>query len=103
MELLPCPFCGKEPFRVRRKGSYVGIVKCKSTGCSNSKMRIEDWNTRTVPEGYVLVPVEVSEKMLQAGAEEIIRMKADGWNPHIAVAYNVYQSMVEEAQKDARD
>lgn len=79
-KLKPCPFCGGEAKAITpTSGSapYVLCVRCHAGGpvSSSSTMpeAITAWNTRpsVVFEGFKLVPVEPTEAMLDAGADEV--------------------------------
>lgn len=65
-ELKPCPFCGST--NIKRYTPYgVESVHCKDCHVS---LRLVDWNrvmSRSIPEGFALVPVEPTEKMVRAG------------------------------------
>jgi hypothetical protein len=93
--LLPCPFCGGTPnFEVSSFTEYYGhemqdwSIECPSCSgsvwatvgkpehgfdfpcscCHDLKSAVAaKWNTRALPEGYVLVPVEPTAAMIQAG------------------------------------
>lgn len=82
IELKPCPFCGNSAeFLPFKKDGLT--LKCKSMGCIRRDQRTlrygiewlrgvmaEHWNTRaalTPPEGYVLVPVILTQEMEDAG------------------------------------
>lgn len=79
IELLPCPFCGAagDSLMVEHlEGTILHPahqVRCDNCGASSgytSHNCREAWNTRaalTPPEGYVLVPVDRTEEMNDAG------------------------------------
>lgn len=61
-ELLPCPFCGGEPKLYQRGGAAGAKCTCNKTAFVHTYGKTKDdaakaWNTRTPPEGFVLVPV----------------------------------------------
>lgn len=90
-KLLPCPFCGGgAEIRYWRKMNSE-FMQCGSVGCSKNhtfmefsdirtekrhdtdseERAIKSWNTRHIPEGYVLVPNEPTETMLDSIVESV--------------------------------
>lgn len=86
-ELRPCPFCGGTDIFVEpdERGSggqhvapyHVGCIRCKCEQCADEEAEaIAAWNrrvspgaaqTREVPPGWKLVPVEPTEDMILEG------------------------------------
>lgn len=65
-ELKPCPFCGSEYIEL-----HGGMhPKCNECGCEQSRVigrkSVAVWNTRHIPEGYALVPLEPTREMVEA-------------------------------------
>jgi len=54
-ELLPCPFCGGEPYIEPHRGTYVNgyFVSCNNCACESrvdtKESVITTWNTRPDP------------------------------------------------------
>lgn len=83
-ELKPCPFCGGKPSVFpsdpKKEGDSWTKIVCPRDRCAQVEVLVcserghykaaaKRWNTRaalTPPEGYVLVPVEPTEAMLDA-------------------------------------
>ena len=73
--LLRCPFCGGEATIIRPSSTapYVLCCKCHCGGpvssTADEQQAIEAWNTRSLisPAGEVVVPVEPTEAMIEAG------------------------------------
>lgn len=81
-KLLPCPCCGKDDYaeyHTDHETMLVNIIcNADDGGCGLSTGYGEDrseafkiWNTRTPPEGYVLVPVEPTPSMVLNGADAV--------------------------------
>jgi len=88
-ELKNCPFCDGVPEIKTTSGDTSGpgsiIVSCTVCGISFDNIAIkkhlwsnpdngsyksdviDQWNTRQIPEGYQLVPVEATRRMINAG------------------------------------
>jgi Lar family restriction alleviation protein len=102
-ELKPCPFCGQEPYNdeetAKNFGKMTGwnyAIACsnceaKSMGFTTFKEACKEWNTRHVPEGYAMVPVEPTTKMSKAGMN--VLCEYNSW------ATGVYKAMIAEAQE----
>ncbi len=78
-KLLPCAHCGTDEFAEYYTDNETMLVSifCNADdgGCGamapfaeDSKRAFKAWNTRTPPEGYVLVPVEPTAEMQVAGS-----------------------------------
>lgn len=70
IELKPCPFCGGAPEMVTDAPEIW--VRC--TGCGTNsdttatkRRAFNHWNRRHVPDGFQLVPIEMTDNMLAAG------------------------------------
>jgi Lar family restriction alleviation protein len=109
-ELKPCPFCGSANVEVQafRHGSECYTVRCDGCGALGPLKRssagshiswdlaMEAWNTRHIPEGYALVPVEPTEAMERA----VLSLSGDyegNVNP-----FNAYAAMITAAQEEAK-
>lgn len=77
--LKPCPFCGQTPDEdshyVNQGTKWGGILCCIEgpevrTGYKPwphwKDAAVKEWNTRTPPPGYVLVPIEPTNEMALA-------------------------------------
>lgn len=98
-ELKGCPFCSKEaeymdtgPSMERSVNLNKAYCRCSDRNCSGAKIYflVEDWNTRAVPEGMVMVPLEPTEKMINTAAKTII---ADWADPT-----EIYKAMLDAAK-----
>lgn len=73
-ELKPCPFCGTTarifggPMAQERYSIWCNNYHHIEYGM-NEQETIDAWNTRHIPEGYALVPVEPSEAIKLAFIE----------------------------------
>lgn len=85
-ELKPCPFCGAELEYLfytldHNQGGKWGFAQCPCCGASAGEVRtsydqsenapwhedaLKEWNTRHIPEGYALVPIEPTKQILTA-------------------------------------
>lgn len=76
-ELLPCPFCGGEAERIdfgpdaaeNEGGSCIACKRCQASGPVEFGFKenlIANWNRRAAPEGFVMVPVEPTDEMIEA-------------------------------------
>jgi len=70
-ELLPCPFCNSTVELISRPGNLYKFVQCPSCLVLGPKaygdeFAVKKWNTRYIPEGYKLVPIEPTEAMKDA-------------------------------------
>ena len=114
-QLKPCPFCGGKVI-----DDYSGVIEYCGRGHKNESVEcracdyeltiIEDydpddpkfntfqelcnrWNTRHIPEGYQLVPVESTKAMRKAGREAKL---ADGkYQGH--EVNDIYNAMIKAA------
>ena len=85
MKLLPCPSCGgKADFY--REWTGQSFVEC--SGCGMRSKSVIVWNTRHIPEGYVLVPVEPTGAMVNVNPRIL----------HPRIAKEIYQAMIAAAQ-----
>jgi hypothetical protein len=121
LELLPCPFCGVVPLERFEKNpngpKYPDhwIVWCENLDCKAGGEAMEEtqeaaraaWNTRSpapsvgvdVPNGYALVPLIPTPKMIEVGCENNPTMWTDETDDGFActVANDIYVSMVRTA------
>ena len=97
-ELKPCPFCGVDP-NVTSKDiiGYPVRVGCKNINCRLGQITgtftIAAWNTRHIPEGYALVPVDPAGEMIAYGAEAL------KWQDYDTDAESCYRAMIKAAQE----
>lgn len=107
-ELMPCPFCGGEAelFECEETDNEGGwVVGCKScmastrvhfaNGDDPRPIVVDLWNTRAVPDGFVLVPVEPTEEMELSGHKYSTMA---GLLP-MAKCRLIYKAMIAAAQK----
>jgi len=96
----PCPFCGLDPYIGEcRDGWYA---ECANDECTHSPdlkemfhMRdqvIKAWNTRHIPEGYKLLPVEMEMDL----GFETVRLLNGVYD--LTDVIKVYKAMVEAAE-----
>lgn len=84
MELLPCPFCGGKATFDHDDNGWYWIVCEKCGTATNSRthtmedchpLLAEQWNRRaspaSAPEGFVLVPVEPTDAMIECGCRAL--------------------------------
>jgi Lar family restriction alleviation protein len=102
-ELKPCPFCGEQPYNDEETAKYFGkmtgwnyAIACsnceaKSMGFTAFKEACKEWNTRHVPEGYALVPVDPTDGMTFIGQS----MRYESLNSIGAI----YKAMIAAAQE----
>ncbi len=99
-ELLPCPFCGSPADPNSLAGPFgERLIQCSNCGCgaglsgacwqATHNQAVEAWNTRHIPEGYTLVPVEPTEDMLAEGENQ-----RDGEWENLA---SIYKAMIKAA------
>lgn len=93
MELKPCPFCGGNAYISLDEDAGGNMifeaVICRECGVEHYN-GIDSWNTRHTPEGYALVPIEPTEKMIQAG------LRAD--NDSFPLQY-IYKAMIDSVKE----
>jgi hypothetical protein len=73
-ELLPCPFCGVKAIALGGgRNIHCGYEGCFMTSvwakADTKELAAQCWNTRVVPAGYKLVPIEPTEDMVVSGFE----------------------------------
>ena len=76
IELKPCPFCGGKAHIDRVGTTRVScIVSCQDCGATVESGETfnqgTQWNTRPTDSGYVQVPVEPTEEMIEAGVSSV--------------------------------
>lgn len=95
VDILPCPFCGNELKRTTQKINQT--ARCVTDGCIGVRMPsiilessqdVAAWNTRHIPEGYALVPVEPTDAMVNVNPRIL----------HPKIAKEIYQAMIAVAQ-----
>lgn len=106
-ELKPCPFCGGEANSFGY-GSKFSVVHCNNyANCTmkpeiNTKISMADavtaWNTRAVPEGYALVPLEPTEEMVNEYFDAT-RITLEGGASGTLAVIEGYRAMIAAAQK----
>lgn len=95
VELKPCPFCGGTACIDRMGTARVSMkISCEYCGCSieTGETWIDEhssWNTRHIPEGYKLAPVQPTKEMSKAGMA--VLQSSNSW------ATGVYKAMIEAA------
>ena len=65
-ELKPCPFCGSGDIEVYGDSMF----ECQGCGFIIDDVSVSEWNTRHIPEGYKLVPIDPSEAMRKAAWDQ---------------------------------
>jgi hypothetical protein len=115
-ELLPCPFCaGKVQARDAlwpSEGDTDAVIHAGPSDCpmqffsngSSDKSIYAAWNCRAarqIPAGYVLVPIEPDEAMLDKGAMEIA-MNQQRVITAESKAKHVYRAMLAAPPKPER-
>ena len=76
-QLKQCPFCEGEA-ELRTDGDdlnypiWIQCTKCQAgvEPFPNKEFAILEWNTRHIPDGYQLVPIEPSEAMRKAAWDQ---------------------------------
>lgn len=90
-ELRPCSHCSEpknfEVIRLDMRNIDRDHIKCRNCGSQSSRLW---WNTRHIPEGYKLVPVDITKPML----EEL----TNGDAPKNALMKLRYKAMIEAAE-----
>lgn len=65
----------------------------------DSPQDLEAWNTRHIPEGYVMVPVEPTQQQKHAAESEIANWcSSSRQSRHHQIADRVYRTMIAAAQ-----
>ncbi len=59
-ELKNCPFCGGET--IQYGADKCCDIECNGCGILIENMTVSEYNTRTVPEGLVMIPVEARKQ-----------------------------------------
>lgn len=110
-EFMPCPCCGSEVVAKRKNfgGGHGGAPDTRWFECGQCGLRsaayffddqrnavLDAWNSRYVPEGYALVPVEPTEEMLEAGYGP-----AEDGTPAV-FPDEIYKAMIKAAQEVAQ-
>ena len=96
-KLKPCPFCGGEAFYwLDTSYDDKHVIECESCGTDmrdeyEKDDAIEKWNTRHIPEGYAVVPVNPTEAIIKAGQ----------LNEDRAIAI-LYKAMIKAAQETGK-
>lgn len=96
-----CPFCGKGARTWEDDFGFRG-ASCSDAECGASEliMTIEQWNRRTPPAGWKLVPVEPTEKMIDAGLDYFKDYFSDGaYVGNEGVKYS-YKTIIEAAPEN---
>jgi hypothetical protein len=90
-ELKPCPFCGCNS--IDKHGWYdgQGNIGPECDNCGATARSMHKWNTRHIPEGYALVPVEPTDGMTFIGQS----MRYESLNSIGAI----YKAMIAAAQE----
>ena len=75
-KLKPCPFCGtkvEEQYSTCNDTYSVWCHGCEGDGPfkESIELAVEAWNTRSIPDGYALVPLEPTKGMRWAGHNEM--------------------------------
>jgi hypothetical protein len=90
-ELLPCPFCGGEPYRLDAAHSTAGVdtIACRSCGCRVFGGRNLEWNARAQLEaqrGGAVVVAELAEDDLhvemQTWMAQPLEVRGPAWPGH---------------------
>lgn len=99
-ELKPCPFCDGETRKLM--GYDYGNVSCRNEHCNiyGVVFSVAKWNTRHIPEGYALVPIEPDDEMQLVGAESV-RIDTTPINK-LFTANRVYKAMIQAAQEQSK-
>jgi len=76
-QLKPCPFCGGEPFKLDCEQGWH--LECANDDCISQpalsgfhhryENAVKAWNTRHIPEGYQMVPIEPTSNMRRASMQ----------------------------------
>ena len=103
-ELKPCPFCGGDPYIAEFSTGWH--VECPNDECTHKpalwdmfhmeEQAIKVWNTRHIPEGYKLVPIEPTKAMLKA-SEKV--WEIDCFGSKMAWPSDIYKAMLVAADE----
>lgn len=107
-ELKPCPFCGGRA-EFDSDDSDWNWIECKSCSASTTALQhgeydarndlAKAWNTRHIPEGYVMVPVVPTQQQKHSAEAEIAAWcSSSRQSRHHQIADRVYQAMIAAAQ-----
>ena len=104
-ELLPCPFCGNTALFVNAGAGH--IIRCQHHShdgglveiwAETEELATERWNRRAAPPaGWVTVPAEPTEKMLDAGASAHLYKTSTLW--YGGQGADIYRAMLAAAEK----
>ena len=94
-DLLPCPFCGGQAQLICET---VSCLSCEihTDVYRNAELAVSFWNTRHIPEGYKLVPVEPTEEMLEDGSE--VQVETHQTHNSWEAAKLIYKAMLRVAE-----
>ena len=100
-ELKPCPFCGGEAMHSVCSDKKFHLIECNSCGVETDHhatkySAFKYWNTRHIPKGYALVPVEPTDEMLIAARDWSI--KVIGRSVGDSGAIGCYKAMIKATQ-----
>jgi len=109
-QLKPCPFCGGKPevysdWELEHSiGERTYWIMCNNDGChvqvfldneySSKESAAKAWNTWHIPEGFALVPIEPTVKMLKASVKTY---EVDSFGFKSAWPSDIYKVMIKAA------
>lgn len=101
-ELKPCPFCGGKAELVTGAPEYW--VRCLTCGAgtdttASSKRATDNWNRRKSPDGYQLVPIEMTDDMLAAGYLGGVKTVAKNYGHYCKSEKDAWRRMLRAAPK----